>query len=589
MKHCAQCKLDLPDTSQFCRQCGGMLTASAPVRESVPRCSECNAVVQSNWQSCAQCGNLLHSGATTVKMAVPTSCSNCKAMLQPGMKFCVACGTPAPVAQDPSLAKTIIEDLSDPSLSKTVIEDPRDTDPTKGMRATPILYQPGDFPCRTCGALIHAGHTFCESCGATVISQGQTSSFSRNRKTIIIAASVAGGLLVLLLGWFFLGVNLTVNATPANAQIYLDDKLVSGFSSSDGRVTINHVLRGKHALRVKCDGFEDYYSPINLGIGEFSKAIDIRLVPLRYALMLTTTPNACRVLLDGKEVGVTDSISGKLTLSDVTRGTHSLTLQHAGYQDATRQVSITAAQTLTADLAVDVSGAWRGSFEAAPAQVSFTFNLKQSGDSFTGSADQLDNSNKTSQATLDGKVSGKAIKFTKRYASGTVVEFAGTLNDDGKRVSGRWTYGTTSGDWAMSKPDPTDSDWLATPTLRVDKLSATVTALKFYESSGEDPKEKTYRTRFEGSSTRYISYELNLRLPAQRTRVDFPLTAIWYRADGTELTRQSRDARVEADWTTSMHYAGWGSPNPGTWARGYYRLDLFSSGKKVASDWFEVY
>jgi len=293
VKHCAQCKLDLPDTSQFCRQCGGTLAESAPVRDSSPRCSECNAVVQPNWLSCAQCGNLLHSGATTVKMAVPISCLNCNATLQPGMRFCVACGTPAAVAQDTPLARTVIEDRADPSLSKTLIEVPRDTDPTKGVRATPILYQPGDFPCRTCGALIRAGHTFCEACGATVTSQGQTSSVSRNRKTIIIAASVAGGLLVLLLGWFFLGVNVTVKATPSDAQVILDDKIAGG----DG-TTFTHVLRGKHTLRVKRDGFEESVMTVNLGVFDFSRTLNVQLAPLRYALMLTATPNACRVLLD---------------------------------------------------------------------------------------------------------------------------------------------------------------------------------------------------------------------------------------------------------------------------------------------------
>lgn len=586
MKHCAPCHLDVPDTSTFCRQCGGALVEQATVKESVPHCSRCGARVQANWQSCPQCGNLLRTAAATVKMSDSTHCLNCDAPLREGMKFCVACGAPASSAQESRLSKTVIEDLPDahPNLAKTVIEDPRDTDPRETVSETRAIGQPGDFPCRYCGALIRAGHTFCETCGATISARRQTSSFAQHRKTILIASSVAAGLLVLLLGWFFWGVSVTVVATPADAQVMLDDKTAGGSGT-----TFSHVRRGNHTLRVKRDGFEDSLMPINIGIGDFSKTVEVRLVPLRYALILTATPKGCRVLLDGKEVGVMDDTNGKLTLSEVTRGNHTLTIQHSGYQDWTKSVSVTTAQTITADLALDVSGAWRGSFEAAPSQVSFTFNLKQTGDSFTGSADQLDNNNKESHATLDGKLSGKEIKFTKRYPSGTVVDFSGTINEDGKRVTGRWTYATTSGAWAMSKPERADSDWLAPPTLRVDKLNATVTGLKFYESSGDDSKEKTYRTRFESAATHYINYELSLRLAAQGRRVDFPLTAVWYRAEGTELTRQSREARVEGDWTTSMHYAGWGSTGLGTWSRGYYRLDLFVAGKKVASDWFEVY
>ena len=136
---------------------------------------------------------------------------------------------------------------------------------------------------------------------------------------------------------------------PAGRQVFIDDKMVSSSSDSSQRITISHVLRGERTLRVKRDGFEDAVSTLKLGLGDFSKTVEVRLTPYIFSMTITSVPTGCKVLLDGKEAGSTDS-EGQLTLKEIARGSHTVTVQRTGYQDWTQNVSLTSSQTIRAEL-----------------------------------------------------------------------------------------------------------------------------------------------------------------------------------------------------------------------------------------------
>ena len=387
-------------------------------------------------------------------------------------------------------------------------------------------------------------------------------------------------LVLIVVGWHLWGVSVTVVSNQPGVQVFIDDKMVS--SSSDGqRITINHVLRGQRTLRVKRDGFEDAVSTLKLGLGDFSKTIEINLTPYLYSLTITSTPTACKVLVDGKEAGATD-ISGQLTLKNIARGGHTLTVQRAGYQDWTQNISLTSSQTIRAELALAISGSWQGSFAVSQSSPpsGFTLSITQTGASFTGKADQRDNSNTESNASLEGSVSGREIKYVKRYTAGGTAEYKGTVDTSGMRASGTWSSGAASGTWVMAKVEKADSGWIAPIYSKIDSFNANVTDLKFYETGSESPKQKTYSTRFSSSSSRFINYDLFLKYPMPNRRVEFETSAIYYNADGTVLGRKTRQASVEASWNESNHFDGWGAGTSGYMEARYVSCRYFRRGQE---------
>jgi hypothetical protein len=124
-----------------------------------------------------------------------------------------------------------------------------------------------------------------------------------------------------------------------------------------------------------------------------------------------------------------------------------------------------------------------------------------------------------------------------------------------------------------------------------------VQILRFYESGYEVvPREqRVYEERFARETTRYVNWELNLEHPAPGRRVDFQITAVYYRANTNSATgweefhRHTVDTYVEGDWTSSYHWSGYGFADPGNWAINSYRVDTLFEGQPIAGYVFEIY
>lgn len=125
----------------------------------------------------------------------------------------------------------------------------------------------------------------------------------------------------------------------------------------------------------------------------------------------------------------------------------------------------------------------------------------------------------------------------------------------------------------------------------IPEINAYVTEVKFYEAgySGLSKNERKYTDRFDGSNTRYIYWELNLKHSQRSERTQFTVEAEWYKITGSLVAEQSYDGYIEPGWTTSYHNNGYGSRSGGFWKPGSYRVELFVDGKRIARKTFEVY
>ena len=128
------------------------------------------------------------------------------------------------------------------------------------------------------------------------------------------------------------------------------------------------------------------------------------------------------------------------------------------------------------------------------------------------------------------------------------------------------------------------------PTGEIPSLRATVVSLRFFEGPvTPTPREqRVYRDAFDGSTTRYVYWELNLEHPAPGRRTPFTIEAFWYAGD-TRLRRHAVRYHVQADWTWSFWHHGFNFAAGGAWPVGVYRVEVFVEGAKIASDWFQIY
>ena len=122
------------------------------------------------------------------------------------------------------------------------------------------------------------------------------------------------------------------------------------------------------------------------------------------------------------------------------------------------------------------------------------------------------------------------------------------------------------------------------------KLKTYVRSVNFFESGQNipDADERVYLTRFAAGLTRFINWELNFQMPALGRRLDYEVEAVWRKADGSVLVRQTQKSRIEPDWTTSYAAHGWGNRVWGYWQPGKYAVELLIDKVRVARGEFEV-
>jgi PEGA domain len=289
-------------------------------------------------------------------------------------------------------------------------------------------------------------------------------------------------------------------------------------------------------------------------------------------LKVQSKPGEAQVYLNDEPKGMT-STSGELRMPGLAGGTYRLRVSLAGYQS------------------------WENNIRITPGETESVFvTLVQKAVQPTVSL----------YADRPSIVAGQSLTLTWSSAGATDVDIEPTVGkvaaSGSTTVSPRdsTTYTMTAigpGGVNTATTHVTVTAPAAPPAPAVGTLpnfpiaGARVEEMKFFESGYDSPElgKRTYQSRFDHRSTRYVNWELDLACPAIPARVDFSINAIWYNPDGTVFANQNMNTYALPTWTTPVFNFGRGWKASGNWKTGWYRVELFVNGNRIATGSFEVY
>ena len=128
--------------------------------------------------------------------------------------------------------------------------------------------------------------------------------------------------------------------TSPDAHVYLDDTF-KGQAGAQGRLVIENPTPGDHSLRVSLVGKKNYEQQITVLAGQTAN-VRATLADLPGTILVTATPGAV-VSLDSLGRGAADG-NGRLMVSDVARGAHTLRVTAPGKKDFSQTVNVSSGQ-----------------------------------------------------------------------------------------------------------------------------------------------------------------------------------------------------------------------------------------------------
>ncbi len=128
------------------------------------------------------------------------------------------------------------------------------------------------------------------------------------------------------------------------------------------------------------------------------------------------------------------------------------------------------------------------------------------------------------------------------------------------------------------------------PFTYIPTLDARVIGLRFFERGWDyrPPDAKVFTTTFNRSTTRYVSWQLDLAHPSKSERTGYAIKAVLYRPNGSVFGRRTLEKAIPSYWRSSATSSLWGWRAPGQWPPGRYRVELFIEEQRVATGAFEV-
>ena len=317
MKRCANCDLTYPDSSGFCKKCGGPLSDdSAPIQVHPEPNGSFDLV-----------------------------CPNCGKPYRPGAAFCKTCGQPVVTLKPRNVERLSESRVQTGTVTSIVSAVPHPT--TQPSASRPITSAEQTVKCAKCGTLNQSGMSFCKSCRAPIGAHAKKIKTNRVLAAVLSAATlflVAVG----LIGWYLWGVKVTIESEPSVSRVAIDGKEV-GTTNNFGMLAIPHIRAGEHNLVVMHEGCDDWKQTFNVGFFDFSKTLKIRLNLTKYKLTVVSTPTGSEVLVDNQSMGNTSDSGGALETSPLAPGEYTVVVRHDGYRDWKQIV------TLKQDTKLDVS------------------------------------------------------------------------------------------------------------------------------------------------------------------------------------------------------------------------------------------
>jgi hypothetical protein len=135
--------------------------------------------------------------------------------------------------------------------------------------------------------------------------------------------------------------SLYITSTPSGAQLYVD-------SSYRGTTptTVGSLAPGAHTVLLRLSGYQDFSGTATIYAGQTTtmSANLVQVTPTSTVgtLAISSSPSAAEVYVDNVFRGYTP-----LTLTDISPGSHAITLQLAGYQNWLGTVQVSGGQTTT--------------------------------------------------------------------------------------------------------------------------------------------------------------------------------------------------------------------------------------------------
>ncbi|MFC1717017.1 PEGA domain-containing protein, partial [Candidatus Poribacteria bacterium] len=126
-----------------------------------------------------------------------------------------------------------------------------------------------------------------------------------------------------------LGGLLHISSIPSDAQVSIDGKYVGLTPFRTGRIPA-----GSHQLRLTREKHKDRISAVIVEKGR-EKEVNIRLLPAKGSIAVSSDPPGAAVYLDGESKGNTP-----LFIYGVIVGQHSLRLMKPGYEDQEKQLTV---------------------------------------------------------------------------------------------------------------------------------------------------------------------------------------------------------------------------------------------------------
>ncbi len=136
----------------------------------------------------------------------------------------------------------------------------------------------------------------------------------------------------------------TFTSSPSGANVFVDGRLVG--TTDTGRVTFDV---GTYQAEFRRDGYAVQTVRFEVRANGDTR-VPATLQPLTGTLDIQANVGGARVFLDGREVGVIPSGSGRLTLRDLQAGVRELVLIAPGYRAVVQDVRIESGRTSTVTL-----------------------------------------------------------------------------------------------------------------------------------------------------------------------------------------------------------------------------------------------
>jgi hypothetical protein len=136
--------------------------------------------------------------------------------------------------------------------------------------------------------------------------------------------------------------SISVSSSPTGASIYLD-----GTYKGNTSTTLTNIASGSHTITLKLTGYQDCSQRVNVIAGQKNDIFcplaiaEPPKVPETVSMDVSSSPSGASIYLDGSYQGITPK-----TLTDITAGSHNITLKLSGYKDWFQSFDLSAGKKL---------------------------------------------------------------------------------------------------------------------------------------------------------------------------------------------------------------------------------------------------